>query len=121
MKIQSYKELIVWQKAVLLCEKVYILTEQFPRSEAYGIVSQMQRASVSIASNIAEGRNRGTRRDFTQFLRIAFGSIAELETQLEIAKRLPATKHLSYQEIDILISEVSRILVVMIRKLQAKS
>lgn len=121
MPIQSYKELIVWQKSVLLCEKLYAITEKFPKAEIYGITSQMRRAAISIPSNIAEGRNRGTRKDFVQFLRIAFGSIAELETQLEVARRLPATKNLSYKEIDILIGEVSRMLVAMIRKLQANS
>ncbi len=121
MPIQSYKELIVWQKSILLCEKLYAITEKFPRSEIYGLISQMRRASVSIPSNIAEGRNRGTRKDFVQFLRIALGSISELETQLEIAKRLPTTSNLSYAEIDILINEVSRMLVAMIKKLQANS
>jgi len=121
MKIQSYKDLIVWQKSVLLCEKIYILTEKFPKSEMYGLTSQIRRAVVSIPSNIAEGRSRGSRRDFAQFLRIALGSTAELETQLEISRRLTDTKDLYYQEIDILISEVSKILVVMIKKLQAVS
>ena len=89
MQIQSYRDLIVWQKAVELSVAVYGLTEHYPKEEIYGLISQMRRASVSIASNIAEGRYRGTRKDFCQFLRIAFGSGAELETQIEISKRLP--------------------------------
>ena len=118
MKIQSYKELIVWQKAVLLSVQIYSLTEQYPREEAYGLVSQMRRAAVSIASNIAEGRCRGTKKDFVQFLRIAFGSGAELETQIEISKRLPKTNSFDYREVDSLLAEVMRMLNAMIEKLQ---
>ena len=117
MVINSHKELIVWQKGVELSKKIYPLTEAFPKEEIYGITSQMRRAAVSIPSNIAEGRNRGTRKDFVQFLRIASGSVAELETQIEIAKQLPKMQAFSYQEIDILISEVSRMLTAMIKKL----
>ena len=118
MKIQSYKELVVWQKAVELSVQIYALTEQYPREEIYGITSQMRRAAVSIASNIAEGRYRGTRKDFCQFLRVAFGSGAELETQIEISKRLLKTKALDYRSVDALLAEVMRMLNVMIEKLQ---
>lgn len=118
MKIQSYKELIVWQKAVELSVQVYALTENYPREEIYGLTSQMRRAAVSIASNIAEGRYRGTKKDFCQFLRIAFGSGAELETQIEISKRLPKTQALNYVAADSLIAEVMRMLNAMIEKLQ---
>ena len=118
MKIGSYKELIVWQKSVELSVRVYILTEQYPKEEIYGLTSQMRRASVSIASNIAEGRCRGTRKDFSQFLRVAFGSGAELETQIEISKRLPKTSAFDYTIIDSLLAEVMRMLNSMIGKLQ---
>ena len=80
----------------------------------------MRRAAVSIPSNIAEGRSRGTRKDFIQFLRIALGSISELETQIEIVKQLPQTKTLSYQEIDILLNELSRMVMSMIKKLSIR-
>ncbi len=118
MKIQSYKELIVWQKAVDLSVQVYALTEQYPREEIYGLTSQMRRAAVSIASNIAEGRYRGTKKDFCQFLRIAFGSGAELETQIEISKRLPKTAARDYKATDSLLAEIMRMLNAMIDKLQ---
>lgn len=118
MKIQSYKELIVWQKAVDLSVKIYSLTEKYPKEEVYGLVSQMRRAAVSIASNIAEGRYRGTRKDFCHFLRIAFGSGAELETQIEISKRLPRIQSLDYATADSLLAEVMRMLNSMIEKLQ---
>jgi len=118
MKIQSYKELIVWQKAVALSVHIYAITEKYPKEEIYGLVSQMRRASVSIASNIAEGRYRGTKKDFCQFLRIAFGSGAELETQVEISKRLPKTSGLHYEMADSFLAEVMRMLNAMIEKLQ---
>ena len=117
MPINSYKELFVWQKGIELSKQIYYLTEKFPKEEIYGITSQMRRAAISIPSNIAEGRNRGTRKDFVQFLRISLGSLAELKTQIEIAKELPKMQIHSYQEIDILLDEISRMLTVMIKKL----
>ena len=66
--IHSYKELVVWQKSIKLVKEVYLLTENFPKSEMFGLSSQMRRAAVSIPSNIAEGRCRGTRKDYTNFL-----------------------------------------------------
>ncbi|MFQ5788443.1 MAG: four helix bundle protein [Thermodesulfobacteriota bacterium] len=115
--INSYKELTVWQKSVKLVVEVYLLTEKFPREEIYGLTSQMRRASVSIPSNIAEGRMRGSKKDFIQFLRIAYSSGAELETQAEIAKQLPKTKILDYTQVDSFLNEVMKMLHVMIKKL----
>jgi four helix bundle protein len=113
----SYKDLIVWQKSIDLVAKLYELTIKFPREEMYGITSQMRRSAVSIPSNIAEGRTRGTKKDYLQFLRIAYGSGAELETQIIICKRLPGTEKFDYSEIDTLLDEVMRMLNAMIRKL----
>ena len=110
MKVQSYKELIVWQKAVSLSVAIYALTDSYPKEETYSLTSQMRRAGVSIASNIAEGRYRGTKKDFCQFLHIAFGSGAELETQVEISKRLPKTANLNFATVDSLLTEVMRML-----------
>ena len=78
--MKRYKDLVVWQKAMALVEEVYILTKEFPKEELYGLVSQMRRAVVSIVSNIAEGSRRGSRKDFRQFIIIAYSSGAELET-----------------------------------------
>lgn len=117
MIVNSYKELLVWQKALKLSVKVYELTEKFPKEEIYGLTSQMRRASVSIVSNIAEGRNRGTRKDFTQFLRMAIGSSAELEAQFQISKQINRTSHLDYSEVEKMISEIMKMLNVMIKKL----
>lgn len=121
MQIQSYKELIVWQKAVLLCEKIYLLTERFPKTETFGLVSQMRRSAISIPSNIAEGKYRGTRKDFAQFLRIARGSTAELETQILLAKKFHQLDKSEILEIENLLEEVSKMLSSVIKKLQAAS
>lgn len=115
--IHSYKELTVWQRSIELTVAVYELTEFFPREEIYGIISQMRRCSVSIPSNIAEGRFRGTRKDYVQFLRISYASGAELETQIEISKRLAKTKNLNYSKVDSLLQEVMKMLNVMIRNI----
>lgn len=117
--LSSYKELIVWQKAVELGVQVYSLTEFFPKEEQFGLVSQMRRSAVSIASNIAEGRSRGTRKDFAHFLRHAYASGAELETQIVIAKRLTKTSSLKYDTVDSLLNEIMRMLNVMIRKMNS--
>lgn len=109
-KITSYKDLIVWQRSVDLAVAVYELIEKFPREELYGISSQMKRASVSISSNIAEGRKYGSKKEFTHFLSIAYGSGAELETQIEIVKRLPFGKNLEYNKVDGLLLEVMKML-----------
>ena len=115
-KLFSYKDLIVWQRSIELVIAVYELTEDFPKEELYGLTSQMRRAAVSIPSNIAEGRFRGTKKDFLQFLRIAYSSGAELETQLEIAKRLRQTKDFDYSKVDSLLLEIMKMLNTMIRK-----
>src|SRR3989304_1877241 len=101
--INSYKDLIVWQKAVKLALVVYELTSRFPKEESFGLTSQMRRSAVSIPSNIAEGRSRGTKKDFIQFLRIAFGSGAELETQIIIAKQIDNIRILDFSEAEVLL------------------
>lgn len=85
--MNNYKDLIIWQKAVDLSVKVYGLTKDFPKDEMYGLTSQMRRCSVSIASNIAEGSGRNSKKDFNNFLGISYGSTCELETQAIIAQR----------------------------------
>ncbi|MDO8465957.1 MAG: four helix bundle protein [Gallionella sp.] len=88
MPIESYRSLLVWQKSVDFVVLVYQLLGMFPKNEQYGLTSQMQRAAVSIPSNIAEGKERQSDRYFARFIAIALGSLAELETQLLIAQRL---------------------------------
>src|SRR3990167_7450688 len=86
--LKSYKELNVWKKSIELVIEIYKLTEKFPKSELFGLTSQMRRAAVSIPSNIAEGYSRKHRLEYLQFVRISFSSGAELETQLLISKML---------------------------------
>lgn len=107
---RNYRNLIVWQKSIVFVLEVYKLTEQFPKSELYGLTSQMRRAAVSIPSNIAEGSKRGTERDFCYFLTNAFGSGAELETQIEIAKQLSFGQKLNYSSVELLLNEVMKML-----------
>jgi len=89
--IQSYRDLSVWQKAMTLAERIYSVTDGLPKSEAYGLTSQMRRAAVSIPSNIAEGKAISGRA-YLRHLRIALGSEAELQTQIELAVRLQLFK-----------------------------
>lgn len=84
----SFKDLEVWKRGIDLVEDIYTLTAKFPSNEQFGLVSQMRRAAVSIPSNIAEGQGRKNPKEFIQFLYIAKGSLAEIETQLIICERL---------------------------------
>ena len=102
--------MIVWQKSMDLVVLVYKLTESFPKSELFGITSQMRRAVISIPSNIAEGSRRKTGKDKCHFYTISFGSGSELETQLEVAKRLSFGIVESYTAIGSLLSEVLKML-----------
>ncbi len=100
-----------------LVSEIYNLTEKFPKEEQFGLVTQMRRCAISIPSNIAEGRYRGTKKDFIQFLRIAYSSGAELETQIEIAKNLSKIKNDDLFKTDSLLLEVMKMLNVIIRNL----
>lgn len=87
-RISSYRDLLVWQKAMSLVTEVYRFSQSFPSSELYGLTSQVRRSAVSIPSNIAEGYGRHSTQDYKRFLRIAAGSLFELQTQIEIALNL---------------------------------
>lgn len=108
--MHNYKNLIVWQRAKDLVFAVYRLVSQFPKEELYGLTSQIKRAAISIPSNIAEGRLRKSDKEFRHFLFNAYGSGAELETQLEIAKNLFKMNNLDYNEVDLLLIEVMKML-----------
>ncbi len=116
MNIHNFKQLIVWQKSMLLVQEVYFLTKSFPKSELYALASQMQRSAVSIPSNISEGHRRNHKNEFVQFLGIALGSAAELETQVLIAEKLYST--IEYSVTKGLLDEIQRMLSVMIRNLK---
>lgn len=115
MKTNSFKDLIVWQRGMEVARAVYEITDTFPSKEQYGLVSQMRRSAVSIPSNIAEGHRRGTQKDFLQFLRIADGSAAELETQAILAEEL-YPKSSAWAKFRSLLSEVQRMLGAMQKK-----
>ncbi len=98
MKVEGrrngYRDLIVWQKAMLLCKEVYFLTKSFPKEEVYGLTSQVRRCAISIPSNIAEGKGRNSDKEFIRFLQISLGSLYELQTQLELSLQLDFTKNI---------------------------
>lgn len=114
---QDARDLIVWQRAIELTVCIYKLTRLFPKDELYGLTSQMRRASVSVASNIAEGRGRLNPAEFRQFLGIAQGSIFELKTQLTVAKNLEMGQDRALDEAESLSEEVSKMLGSFIEKL----
>jgi len=104
---------------VELCVETYGLTKKFPDEEKYNLTSQIRRSAVSIPSNIAEGRYRGSKKDFLQFLRIAYSSGAELETQIEISKKIGFLDEKEYDKVDDLLLQVMKMLNVIIRKMQS--
>ncbi|PAW84483.1 MAG: hypothetical protein B9S29_03795 [Opitutia bacterium Tous-C2FEB] len=109
-KVNSFRDLIVWQKAKRLAADVYRLCLSFPSDRHRGLTEQMLRSAVSIPSNIAEGDERGTNRDSLRFLQIARGSLAELETQLHIAKEIHLISDADSENIEAKITEVARLL-----------
>lgn len=117
-KITSYKDLIVWQKSIELVVLIYKLTENFPKTEIYGIISQIRRAALSIPANIAEGHRRNHLPEFIQFLGIANGSAAEIETYLEISKRLGFIKNEESKNVESLLLEVLKMLNTLIQNLK---
>lgn len=117
MKIKDYKELKIWQKGIEIAEKVYLITDDFPKSELYGLTSQMRKASVSISSNIAEGFVRQYNKEYKQFLYISLGSCAELETQLILSNRRNYLTKNKIQELPEDINHESRMLVSLINKI----
>jgi four helix bundle protein len=116
--MSSYKDLTVWQKAIQFCEEVYVVTERFPKSELYGLTSQIRRSCISIPSNIAEGQRRGHKTEYIQFLHIAFGSGAELETQLLIAMRINYITQADFEKLNNNLEEIMKMLNKLISVLQ---
>lgn len=114
----SYKDLLVWQKSMDLVIDIYRLTKELPKSEAFGLISQLQRAAVAIPSNIAEGQKRAYKKEFIQFLHVAYGSGAELETQIEICKRLYKDKNINYNNIVAELESIMKMLNSLIRSLK---
>ena len=117
MQVKSYKDLIVWQKAMDLVQLVYQATKTFPKEELYGLTNQVRRAVVSIPSNIAEGQARQSSAEFKNFLSIARGSLAEVETQLLIAMRLNYLTQEQLAPIMAVHQEVSKMIPALMAKL----
>ena len=109
-QIRSYRDLSVWQKSCDLAEETYMLTRQFPKEELYGLVSQMRRAAVSVPSNIAEGAEREGPAEYLRFLSIASGSLAELQTQVELARRFNYIAAQQAEELVLGIDEIGKML-----------
>ena len=115
---ESFKDLLVWQRAIQMTVAIYKLTAEFPSDERFGLTNQLRRAAVSVASNIAEGYGRSSTGEYLQFLGIARGSNCEVQTQLEISKELGFGKEESRTAANSLSEEVSRMLVAMMKKLR---
>lgn len=109
-RIETHRDLIVWQKGMELVQQVYALTGRFPADERFRLVNQTTRAAVSIPANLAEGHARGTRREYAHFVAIARGSLMELETYVMIARRLGYGNETQLQDSLSLITELSRML-----------
>ncbi len=115
---RPHKKLDVWKVAMELCQEVYSVTESLPEAEKYGLVPQIRRAAVSIPSNIAEGAGRNSRAEFKQFLSIAQGSLAELDTQLELCGKLSLLDQKSVTNLQEKIERISRMITALGRSLK---
>jgi len=118
---QSFRDLLVWQRAMQLTVSIYRLTQGFPREEIYGLTSQIRRAAVSVPSNIAEGQGRLNPGEFRQFLGIARGSICEIQTQLQIARALQFGKSELIDEAENLSHEVGKMIYSFLESLKDQS
>ena len=119
-RIESYRDLKVWQSAMVLAEDCYRLTKGFPKEEIYGMTSQMRRSAVSIAANIAEGYGRENGGSFVQFLRTAQGSLKELETHILLACRFGLLQRDNETELLLRCEEIGKMMRALIRTVQAK-
>ncbi len=116
--IKSYKDLMIWQRSIILVREIYELVNEFPADERYGIVQQIKRAAISVPSNIAEGAARNNSKEFRQFLGIALGSLAEIDTQLIIARDLSFIKDITrHEKIEKEIGEVRAMTLALVNKL----
>lgn len=118
--LKTYRELEVWKKSFALCMRVYGATRTFPEEEKYGLRAQLRRCAVSVPSNIAEGYGRQTRRDYLRFLWVANGSLAELETQLLLARELGLCSERDAAALLYGTAEIDRMLKALIRALKRK-
>jgi four helix bundle protein len=118
--ISSYRDLEVWKRSMELVANIYGITQAFPKEELYGLTNQLRRAAVSVPANIAEGWGRGTTREYIQFLRIARGSLFELETLINISSKLEYAKVQNQQQILQEIQEIGKMLNALLKRLRQK-
>lgn len=119
--VRSFRDLLAWQRAIELSVSIYRLTKGFPREELYGITSQMRRSAVSVPSNIAEGHGRLTTGEYRQFLGIARGSNFELQTQIEIARKLGFGNAKAFDDAEGLSHEVGKMIYGILEGIKVKS
>jgi four helix bundle protein len=119
-RVNSYRDLIVWQRGMDIAASVYQMTESYPKDQLYGLRNQMQRAAVSIPSNIAEGHERDSTKEYLHFISISLGSLAELETQILLSERLNYLKPEDAKQLLALADEIGRMLRAIQRRLKAK-
>ncbi len=108
--INSYRDLKVWQKAIIIVEDIYTATQSFPKEEIYGLTSQIRRCAISVPSNVAEGSSKRSTKEFIRFINMSYGSLSELETQLYIAGRLNFINDTARLELEAKIAELGRML-----------
>ena len=118
--VRSYRDLLAWQEGMNLAEQCYHLTRDYPKAELYGMTSQIRRASASIPANIAEGNGREMTQDYIRFLRIAQGSLKELETHLLLSARVGLTNQQTIQPLLMKCQQVGKLIRGLIRSLQEK-
>ncbi len=121
MGVASYRDLVAWQRAMDLVEAVYRATARFPRDEIYGLTNQLRRCVVSVPSNLAEGQGRGEGPDFVRFVKIARGSVQEVETQIYVAHRLGYVDDMCRDNLLGLTTEVCRLIAGLLRALLCRS
>lgn len=117
--IKTYRDLLVWQRAMELAKAVYLATQSFPKVEQFGLTHQLRRSVVSVASNIAEGNGRGSTQDYIRFLHIARGSLFEAQTQIELAHQLTYLQATEAESLLRVCNEIERMLNTILTKLQA--
>ena len=116
-EIKTYRDLIVWQKAMQLVSNIYFETKEFPKDEQFGITSQLRRCSISIPSNIAEGYGRFSTKDYLRFLKVARGSLFEFQTQIEICKNLSYLSPDQFKKLNEQSREIERMLSALIKSI----
>ena len=119
--IKTHKELHVWKASIEFVTEIYHLTKAFPKEETYGLTNQIRRASISIPSNIAEGAARSSNKEFSYYISIAIGSIAEIETQLFISRNLGYLKDSDFEKLDTKLTDIRKMATGLKKSIDAKS